>query len=476
MSSAAGAGTLRRRLSFLRRAPAVLLALFLCAALPAGAAPIALLGATLIDGTGSPPLADAVVLIDGDRIVAAGPAGTTPVPMDAQRIDLQGKWLLPGLIDSHMHFFQSGGAFARPDILDLRALRPYDQEVAAVRAALPDTLARTLASGITGVVDVGGPYWTFDVRELAETLPFAPRVAVAGPLLTPYFPPPLTVEDPPMIEVATAEQARAEVRRLLPQRPDLIKIWFVRAGLNIASELTWMRAAIDEAHAAGVRVAVHATDLRLARAVVELGADILVHGVDNEVADAQFFFAMRAAGVLYTPTLAVVENYGRTLGLSFQPTPMELRTGDPRAIQSLLALAQLPASQRPRGLAPGPAPRLDPDSAANLRRARDAGVLITAGSDAGNIGTLHGPGLHREMELMVAAGMSPMEVLVAATKGSARLMGRTAVGTVERGKLADLLVLDADPLADIRNTTQIHAVMRGGTMHHPASILQSLRQ
>ena len=472
---AAGATVRRRLLSpYTDWALASVLALFVWA-VPALAAPVAYVGATLIDGTGDAPVAEATVIVDGGRIVAAGPSSSTPVPADAERLDVRGKWLLPGLIDAHIHFFQSGGAFARPDILDLRALRPYPDEVAAVRAALPQTLARTLASGITSVVDAGGPFWTFDVRDLAETLAVAPRVAVAGPLLTPRFPPQLATDDPPMIQIAAVEQALVEARRVLARKPDLLKIWFIEASTDMVAEQRWIAAVMQEAHAVGVRVAVHATDLRLARAAVDLGADILVHSVDDAVADAQFFFGLRARGVVYTPTLAVTQNYSRALGLSFVPSAAESRLGDSAAIQSIRALAQMPPSQRPAGVRPAAAAPLNANMVVNLRRAREAGVVIAAGSDAGNIGTLHGPGLHREMELMVVAGMTPMQVLVAATKGSAVVLGRSDVGTVEAGKLADLLLLDADPLVDIRNTSRIFAVVRGGTRHDPNVILQSLR-
>lgn len=467
MSSAAGVRPARWRLYFFAAA------LGLLGAPLATAAPLAFVGATVLDGTGKAPLPDATVVIDGDRIVAMGPSAAVVVPADATRLDVRGKWLLPGLIDSHMHFFQSGGAFARPDVIDLRTIRSYADEVAAVRAAIPATLARTLASGITTVVDVGGPMWTFDVRDLAARTPAAPRVAVSGPLLTPYLPPEIAVADPPMVQIATPAQARAEVRRLAAQRPDLIKIWFVRAAADLSPQIAWIAAVIAESHTAGLRVAVHATDLRLARAAVEAGADVLVHGIDDVVADAPFVFQLQAQGVVYTPTFAVVEGYARALGLAFRPTAMETRTGDPAAIESILQLAQLPI--RPRGIFPAPVPPIDPESAANLRRLRDAGVRIAAGSDAGNIGTLHGPGLHRELELMVQAGLTPMEAIVAATGNGALMLRNDDIGVLMPGKSADMLLLDADPLADIRNTTQIWRVVRAGVVLDPAALIAAAR-
>ena len=110
----------------------------------------------------------------------------------------------------------------------------------------------------------------------------------------------------------------------------------------------------------------------------------------------------------------------------------------------------------------------------NLRRLHEAGITVAAGSDAGNIGTLHGPALHREMERMAEAGLAPPQILEAATQGGARAMGRASeLGTVEPGKRADLLVLDADPQSDIRNTRRIHRVVRGGVILNPEQIAKA---
>ncbi len=107
----------------------------------------------------------------------------------------------------------------------------------------------------------------------------------------------------------------------------------------------------------------------------------------------------------------------------------------------------------------------------NLVRMAEAGVTVAAGSDAGNIGTLHGPALHRELEPMVEAGLTPLQALGAASRGGAAVMGRSReLGTIEAGRLADMVIPDADPLADIRNTSRIHLVVNGGRTHDPAEI------
>jgi len=130
---------------------------------------IALVNGTLINPMTEVVLPGAHVLIDNDRVVGFGDEITFDLPKDARRIDCKGKFILPGYIDTHIHFFQSGDLFTRPDAADLTSVRPYKDEVAWVKSHVNDVFARYLRCGITSVVDVGGPFWNFEVRKTANS-------------------------------------------------------------------------------------------------------------------------------------------------------------------------------------------------------------------------------------------------------------------------------------------------------------------
>ncbi len=187
------------------------------AAVPCRAADVtAIVGATVIHPDRDLPSAvapNSTVIISGSRIEAIGRASSTPVPAGATRIDGRGKWVVPGLIDSHVHFFQSGNLYTRPDVADFNAWMPYAKEVERNKARLPATFKVWLASGVTSVVDIGGPFWNFEMRDLALKSPAAPRVAVAGPLISMVDRAKLDLGDPPITKITSADAARALVRR-----------------------------------------------------------------------------------------------------------------------------------------------------------------------------------------------------------------------------------------------------------------------
>ena len=421
-------------------------------------------GGTVIDSTGQAPIEDAVIVIEGERIREIGTADRVTVPEGAEVIDATGKWIIPGLIDAHVHFFQSGGIYTRPDVIDLRKWRSYDDEREWIRERLPNTFARYLSCGITGVVDVGGPMWNFDVRELANQTARAPRVAVAGPLASTYVPDALQVEDPPIVRVFTPQEARELIREQLGEDPDLTKVWFIhRPGDDLSEQVEIVEAAIEESHAGGVRAAVHATQLEVAKAAIRAGADVLVHSVSDLPVDDEFIELLKENDVLYTSTLIVGEGYREVLNQEVDLLDVESELGDPEVIATWSVLEGIPHEEIPGGLRRRQAPEGRPVAFDNLKRLQEAGVRVVGATDAGNIGTLHGPSLFREFDLMREAGLAPMEILISATRNAAAVMGRQDdVGTLEAGKYADLVILDADPLEDILNTTKIYLVMKGG--------------
>jgi len=462
------------------------LALLLLAATIAGAeeTPLAIVGISIVhperDGAHA-EAADQTVLIVDDRIAAVGASGEVPVPPEAHVIDGRGKWLIPGLVDAHVHFDLSGTLYARPDIADLTGWVSFAREQARNRARLAETFRAWLRSGVTGVVDVGGAPWTFEVRDAAQGNPNAPRVAVAGPLVSMVARPQLDAGGPIIVKVDTPDEARALVRRTLASRPDYIKVWFVhRPGDDLAKQEAIVRAAGEAAHAAGVRFAVHATELAVAKAALRAGADFLVHSVEDAPVDEEFLTLARQRDVLYCPTLFVYEGYGLTLSNRWRPTEAERRFADPEVLSRMDDLDEIPREQLPpwvrRAIEQGWTGHEPPHAASNLRRVLDAGIRVVVGSDAGNIGTLHGPAVFREMASMVQAGLTPLEVLRAATANGAHALGMAGeTGVVAPGALADLVVLDADPLAEIGNASSIHAVIKGGVLHQSSLTFKSAR-
>jgi imidazolonepropionase-like amidohydrolase len=467
----------------LLRAALLTLAILAPAASRAADESIAIIGATVIHPERELPAAverDRTVIITGNRIAAIGPRAKTRVPAGALRIDGKRKWVVPGLIDAHVHFFQSGNLYTRPDVADFNAVVPYAQEVARNKARLPATFKVWLASGVTSVVDIGGPFWNFEMRDEARKRDAAPRVAVAGPLISMIDRAKLDLGDPPIIKVTTPEEARALVQRELAFKPDFIKVWFInRPGDNLAAQEAIVKATGDAAHAAGVRLAVHATELDVAKAALRAGADYLVHSVENAPVDQEFLTLAKHNHALYCPTLFVVTGYRLALSNTWRPTPAERRLADPQILAAMGDLSRIPPEKLPERVAKAMAEPGENDPSPvefrNLRTVWEAGIPVAMGTDAGNIGTLHGPSVFRELGLMVQAGLTPLQALRAATVNGARAMGMERdLGTLAPGKLADVLVLDANPLADVQNLSRIHRVIRDGQVFAPDQLMGSL--
>lgn len=469
--------------------PATLIALLL-PAMTATAEKIIFSNATIIN-----PLDGQVragnISIDGERIRAVGDNRPVSAAADERVIDCSGKFILPGYIDTHVHFFQSADLFTRPDAADLNGVRPYKDEVAWVKSHLDDVFARYLRCGITSVVDVGGPIWNFEVRKIANATPKAPRVAVAGPLISSVSRAQLDLGDPPIVQVKAPDDARAMVRTLAARTPDYIKIWFiVDAEHSVENFRPIVRAVVEESHSRKLRVAVHATELEAARASVEEGADLLVHSVTDKPVDDAFVKLLKERGTILTPTLVVFERYGLTFANKLNLTPEEKAWGNPDVIASLdvtkISADKVP--ERIKSALANPAPILDrikhthEIAFKNLKTLQDAGVTIAAGTDAGNIGTIHGPALFREFQLMKEAGLTPMQILQSATSNAAKVFatprsgvldenGNPQIGSISTGNFADFVVLNSNPGEEISRASDIQIVIKNGALYPADSIL-----
>lgn len=455
---------------------------FLVLAVTLRAERISLVGGTAINPADGKILPNATVVINGDRIerVAMGKQDAASL---GKQISCVGKFILPGYVDTHVHFFQSGDLFTRPDGADFNSVRPYKDEVAWVKSHVNDVFERYLRSGITSVVDVGGPFWNFEVRKIADQTQKAPRVAVAGPLISSVSREKLDLGDPPIVKVDTPDQAREFVRKLAGQKPDLVKIWYiVDKDHPVESFRPIVRATIQESHAHKIRVAVHATELETARAAVEEGADILVHSVTDKPIDDAFVKLLKDRHTILCPTLVVFERYGRTFSHQLNLTPEEQKWGNPEVIASL-DVTKVPQDKLPQRIKDALA---KPDEVLgrikktydvalpNLKKLEENGITIAAGTDAGNIGTIHGPALFREFQLMKEAGLTPMQILQCATANAAKLFGGDIgahIGQVAPGYFADLVILNSNPLDDIAHASDIDSAIKNGVVYPAGFIL-----
>ena len=440
--------------------------------------PRAIVGGTLLDGTGRAAVEDAIIVVRDGRIEAVGPRASVPVPSGIDTIDARGKFVLPGLIDTHVHYSQTGWVDGRPDALDLRARYPYDATEQRLREH-PEVFHRAwLASGVTSVFDVGGYPWTLAMARAAETNSEAPHVSAAGPLLTTYDFWLNLPGERQFIFLKDSTAAVEGVRYLKSIGADAVKVWFiVRPGSDFDAMARTVMVAGAEAAKQRLPLIVHATGLKEAKVALRAGARVLVHSVQDKPLDAEFLALARATGVFYCPTLTVLDGYAAISAAARSGEPPGI--DDPLgAIDSLTrARVALTADEARRVLGSTPPARdsvfaaMRRTMAENLILVQRSNITIVTGTDAGNPLTLHGPAIFAEMEGMQRAGLKPTEVLQASTRDAARALGRLAdCGTLEKGKAADVIIVGADPRENIANLRKLEVVMRAGVARTTAEM------
>ena len=425
-----------------------------------------------------------VVALEG-KIISIDKDKTYKLPPGTEVIDGSGKYLVPGFTDAHVHFFQSGGLFTRPDVIDLRKYQSHEKELKWVHANMEDFLRRYTSIGITSVIDVGASYNFLQQRDSFVHKTFAPFIRMTGPLLTTYVPGPYKdlAKESPFEIMLTEEGVRQSVRNQLPLHTDFIKIWYIVTDADIEKgarkNLPLVKAVIDEAHKNKLRVAVHATERITAQLAVEAGADFLVHSVDDEIISNEFAQLLKKNKTVLCPTLVVMGNYGKVLGDQYQFSKDELTVANPTTIASVLdyplpdtaiATRYINAMASPQQKAKDQ--QADSIMQANLKKLVDAGVIIATGTDAGNIGTQHASSYFEELKAMKAAGMTNWQLLEASTINGAKAVGQeNEWGSIANNKWANMLVLSANPLDNLSNWRKIDWVINKGVPLKPSSLI-----
>jgi imidazolonepropionase-like amidohydrolase len=429
------------------------------------------------------------LVITNDLIANIQPSNKIKIPANAVVIDGKGKYLLPGMTDAHIHFFQNGGLYARPDAIDLRKLMPYDKEIELSHQTMEDKLRRYLQNGITNVIDVGATNNFLKQRDLFKNSDYAPSIFMTGPLLTTYEPKPFEnlKNDEPFNLVKTIDDGIKMVQQQLLYHPDFIKIWYIAGadGLGVEASarknLPIIKAIIDEAHKNNLKAAVHATERITAQLAVENGADFLVHSVDDEIVKDDFVQLLKKNKTILCPTLVVHDSYINTLGQKNNFSNYELLKAEPFQLGSLLDLKHLSDTvlvERYKTIF-NSAEEIEQGNKANniglenLKKLSDAGVLIATGTDAGNIGTLHASSYLAELKAMQKAGMSNWQIIQASTINGAKILNKeNEFGTIGIGKKANLVLLDENPVDNLDNITKINKVINQGVVFNPNELIK----
>ena len=394
---------------------------------------LAFTGARLITGSGD-AIEDGVLVVRNGRIAAAGAAGAVDVPADAERIDLTGRTIMPGLINAHGHVNNVRGLDADPAFY--------------TEAHVEEQLARYARYGVTTVLSLGGGGPAgIAVRDRQDAGLDRARLYLSGPVANP----------------GSVEEAAEQVNAVADMGADIVKI---RVDDNLGSTTKMppdvYGAVIAQARARGLRVAAHLYYLDDAKALLAAGAGLIAHSVRDQPVDEELAVLLREHDVCYCPTLMrEVSTFVYEERPDWFDDPFFLREVDPAVVRALEAPEY---QERIRESRSAQAYKVALEQAReNLKALSDAGVRIAMGTDTGPAARFQGYFEHGELDLMVEAGLTPMQAIVAATGDAARCLRIDGeLGTLAAGRWADFIVLGANPLDDIRNTRTVESVRIAG--------------
>lgn len=428
-----------------------------CATTAPSGSVVAFKGASMIDGTGAPPVPNSTVVIANGKVLFAGSSASVSIPAGAQVIDVTGKTIMPGLITNHAHLGIVEGTQSRPE--------NYNRQFIGTQVKQFESL------GITTVTSLGmnAPLF-YELRaELKQgTLQGADIFGADRGIGVEGGAPPaaiVTIAPTQIYRPKTPEEGRAAVAEMDGRGTDIIKVWLDDFGKSLPTKVapSIYAAVVNESHKRNLRVAAHIHDMDDAKAILGVGGDIVAHGVRDKPVDAEFIALMKQRNAWYIATLALDDS-----NFIFADRP-EVATDPlvaPWIHPQLKALISDPAWQARVKATPGAAnARRDlAMGKSNLLTVYNAGIPIGFGSDSGVGFRIPGIAEHRELVLMVEAGLTPLQSLTIATSNAARLLKLDDRGSIQAGKRADLVVLDADPLQDIRNTLRINSVWHRGVL------------
>jgi len=419
-------------------AAAVVIASWLAAA-QTRTGPLVFEGARVLTGERRPPIEDGAIVVNDGRITAVGPRGTIKAPAGAMVIDVRGKTIMPALVDAHSHL---GYTDVRTGITSAASY---------TRDNLLDQLRRYAWFGIAATLSLGLDRGEIPYQLRASPPPGAALFLTAGRgIAMPNAGPNADYWKDAAYGVTTEAEARAAVREVAGKKVDIVKIWVDDRNKTVTPlPPSLYRPIIAEAHSRGLRVVAHVFYLADAKELLRAGIDGFAHGIrDLEVDDEIMTLFKQRPQVFVIPNLPDTPPSIADLAWLSETYPA-------RAIDEMKKTA----------VASPPRPRLFEPQARSLAKLAAAGVRIAFGTDAG-VGAPYGYSAHTELADMVAAGMTPANAIVAATRTSAEVMRLDQLGTIAAGKSADFIVLDANPLDDITNTRRISRVyLRGAEVN-----------